>query len=690
MVNNLQNKAKWFNLIPNYIRHFVYFNVSQVRLLGSALELDFVGAPLLQNQVLKRVLNHALVFLVSFLIVCNSGAALGQTPEQTSGQTSGQIPRGSVELPLSLRQLETNLTDLNNLLSPNSSGIARAVIWLDGRQLFTIAAPAITEQSQQSETMSPVESRVEIIQERLRQVVNRGFEPDSLQVTAETDPTSRQPVIFMRYRPLQEVSESTDADQSDPQSDPNQSDPNQSNQSNNDELTTDELMTVTALDAEANGTNLQTQAKEISEVVERALLRAQQERQPRFLQQQGLWAAAILLAVGLGSSAVTRWQQHLHRERRGLAQSTLSSATLADPGNAEAEPQITTALLQQRAVNQQKQRANDVKRRLLQIVQMFLWSGGFVLLIGLFPYTRWLRPLIATWVQIPIRVLIVVLVTYLAIRMSETVIDRLFWALQSSTSLASSTPRLILRFTTFSRVAKSIAVIVLGTVGLMVAVAALGITINPGLITFAGIAGVGISLASQNLIKDVINGFLILLEDQYGVGDVVKIGEMSGFVENMNLRITQLRSSEGHLITVPNSSITVVQNLSKEWSRVDISVSVAYEADLDQALAVIDQVAQTLSTAPNWRDLILETPQMLGVENLDSAGATVRLWIKTQPLKQWEVAREYRRRLKLAFDRAGISIGVPQQSLWLSNADMEEAGVRLEHPNSQPPKPPVT
>lgn len=101
----------------------------------------------------------------------------------------------------------------------------------------------------------------------------------------------------------------------------------------------------------------------------------------------------------------------------------------------------------------------------------------------------------------------------------------------------------------------------------------------------------------------------------------------------------------------------------------DLSISVAYESDLDQALSVIRQVAQSMSQDADWQELILDEPQVLGVENLDETGATVRLWIKTQPLKQWEVAREYRRRLKLAFDRAGISIGIPKQSLWLSNAD---------------------
>ncbi len=572
----------------------------------------------------------------------------GRAWAQSPAPASGALP--------SLQQLETNLSNINSLFDLDSSEIARGIIWLDGRRLFTIATPALPSDGKQVQGMSPIESRVAIIENRLRQIVEQGFDPDSLSVETTTDSNSRQPVIFVQY----------DRDGT---------------------TNRDELMTITTLDAEINGTNAQDRAEEISRIIEAALLRADNERQPGFLQQQALWAAAILLLVGGLSLIVTSWQRRLQQERQGLAAQSRSASSELSISQA---PESTTILLQQKTANQQRQRFNDIKRRLFQLLQLLLWGGGLVLILGLFPQIRWLRPLVLSWVQIPVRLLVIVLLTYLAIRLSEALIDHLFWALQSGTSLAADTSqRLILRFTTFSRVAKSIAVLVLGSVGLMIAVAAIGISINPGVLTFAGIAGVGVSLASQNLIKDVINGFLILLEDQYGVGDVVMIGEMSGLVENMNLRITQLRSSQGHLITIPNSSISVVQNLSKEWSRVDLNISVAYESDIDQALAVIDRVAQTLSTDPVWRELILEKPQLLGVENLDYAGATVRLWIKTQPLKQWEVAREYRRRLKLAFDQAGISVGVPQQALWFNNSADADLPERSEFsPSERPDLPP--
>jgi small conductance mechanosensitive channel len=199
-----------------------------------------------------------------------------------------------------------------------------------------------------------------------------------------------------------------------------------------------------------------------------------------------------------------------------------------------------------------------------------------------------------------------------------------------------------------------------------VTLAIIGINLTP-LLAGAGIAGLALSLGAQNAIKDTINGFFILLEDQYAVGDVVIIQQMCGFVERMNLRITQLRGMDGSVITIPNGAIAIVENLSKEWSRVDLSVEVGFETNVDHALAVVNQVSEYLYYDRNWRPLMLESPQVLGVDQISHSGIIIRIWIKTQPMQQWSVARELRRRLKNRFDREGIRIGIPQQSLWFEN-----------------------
>ncbi len=229
--------------------------------------------------------------------------------------------------------------------------------------------------------------------------------------------------------------------------------------------------------------------------------------------------------------------------------------------------------------------------------------------------------------------------------------------------------RMELRVSTFSGVTKSIITGIWLVVGILLSLLSLGIDIVP-LLAGAGLIGVAVSLASQSLIKDAINGFLIIFEDQYALGDVIAVGDVGGLVENLNLRITQLRDAEGRLITIPNSEIKVVANLSSRWSRADLTIPVAYENNIDDAMELIKQVGSQMNQDPLWKRQILEMPQVLGIDNFGDRGLMIRVWIKTLPLKQWEVGREFRRRLKIAFDQAGFSIPVPQQGIWLNEGQL--------------------
>ena len=226
--------------------------------------------------------------------------------------------------------------------------------------------------------------------------------------------------------------------------------------------------------------------------------------------------------------------------------------------------------------------------------------------------------------------------------------------------------RLQLRVSTISGVAKSIVTFLWLGVGILLGLTALGIDIIP-LLAGVSLIGVALSLASQSLIKDAINGFLIIMEDQYALGDVLTVGDVGRLVENLNLRITQVRDAEGRLITIPNSEVKIVANLSSRWSRADLNIPVAYQTDIDQALKLIETVGLDMDKDAVWEHQIIEPPDVLGIENFGERGLIIRVWIKTQPLKQWVVAREYRRRLKVAFDKAGISIPIPQQSVWLNS-----------------------
>lgn len=503
-------------------------------------------------------------------------------------------------------------------LGSSSSNVATADVRLDGRKLFTIAAPAVQSNGNQPQGTPPIRDRVNGIESTLAQVVTEKTGPERSQVRTETDPKSGLPVIYIgdRY-----------------------------------------LMTVTTLDAQIQGQDPQRWATDLTQTIQNAIATARQERQPESLVKQAFIGVQILIVALLASWVVAIAQKRLQRQRHQL-----SVPTEAIAASTSSSPEPTTAITAVQAQMNQRQQRNlrDAQGRLLQVLQVAIWGGSIFVVLGLFAYTRELQALIVSG---PVKILGIALLTYVAIRLGDVLIDRFFSAIAPDELIAPDTSRrLALRITTFSRVLRSLVGIILIGIGILAALSALGVDLAP-VIAGAGILGLAVSFASQNLIKDMINGMLILSEDQYAVGDVIQVGKVSGLVESMNLRITQLRNEEGRLITIPNSSITVVENLSKDWSRVNLAITIAYDAAVDRAIDVIRRVGDIMVHDPQWQDKIPETPEVLGVDEIGDAGITIRVWIKTEPLQQWKVAREFRRRLKIALDQEGIAIGVPQQAL---------------------------
>ncbi|XGV94609.1 MAG: mechanosensitive ion channel family protein [Leptolyngbya sp. BL-A-14] len=512
----------------------------------------------------------------------------------------------------------------------NASTVTTADVTLDGRSLFTIAAPSLsTQPGNQSSPTPPIKERVKKIEATLNQVAESNTDPKTITVTSAVDESSRLPVISIGDR---------------------------------------WLMTVTTLDAQLQGQDPEQRATELTQTIKDALVIARQERQPQALIKQGSLAGQIALSVVVVSGLLALVQRWLKAQRQRLiTQATTASeaAPHSDPTSHEAMTAVQDQIDQRRHRN-----LNDIQRRLLQVIQICLWVGGIFAILGLFPYTRWVQSLVLSG---PLKILGVIASTYLLIRVSDVLIDRSFSVLTTNELLSPDTSqRLALRITTFSRVLRSVVATLWISTGVFVALSIVGVELGP-VLAGAGILGLAISFASQNLIKDIINGLLILWEDQYAVGDVIQIGKASGLVETLNLRITQLRNSEGRLITIPNSSIAVVENLSKDWSRVDLGITIAYDANVDRAIAVVKQVGEDMTSDPAWRTKIPEPPDVLGVDEISNDGITLRVWIKTLPLQQWNVAREFRRRLKYALDQEGIAIGLPQQSLWFrSSTDLPQ------------------
>ncbi len=211
------------------------------------------------------------------------------------------------------------------------------------------------------------------------------------------------------------------------------------------------------------------------------------------------------------------------------------------------------------------------------------------------------------------------------------------------------------RTETMGSLLKSIATgLIFAVVGVTV-LSKLGIDIAP-IIASAGIVGVALGFGAQNLVKDFLSGIFMILEDQYGVGDTVDLGEATGTVEAVSLRVTRLRDVNGTVWYVRNGEILRVGNQSQNWARTVLDVTVSYEADLDKVQEILQDVATSTYEEPQFHDVIIEAPEVWGVERFDKDGVVVRVVLKTAPAQQWLVARAMRRRIKSEFDRAGIKI----------------------------------
>lgn len=179
------------------------------------------------------------------------------------------------------------------------------------------------------------------------------------------------------------------------------------------------------------------------------------------------------------------------------------------------------------------------------------------------------------------------------------------------------------------------------------------------LLASAGVAGLAIGFGAQTLVKDVINGFFILMENQYEVGDVVRIGGITGTVENMTLRKTLLRDDQGALSTIPNSSITLVSNLTRDWAQVALHVNVAYSEKSDRIIELLTQIGQDVRNDPQWSDVLVSDPQVPGIDKVSGDTIDYLMLVKTRPGTQYALTRELRKRIKECFDKNNIKPGGP-------------------------------
>jgi small conductance mechanosensitive channel len=197
---------------------------------------------------------------------------------------------------------------------------------------------------------------------------------------------------------------------------------------------------------------------------------------------------------------------------------------------------------------------------------------------------------------------------------------------------------------------------IIGIVAILTALPEFGFNITP-VAAAAGLASLAIGFGAQHVVRDFINGFFTILEDQYVVGDVVRIGDVVGRVEHMTLRRTVVRDPQGAVVTIPNGEITKVANLSRDWGQLFLDATVAVDQPLDEALNALEDVATEFRADPSWSPMLLDGPRVLGVESLAPNGTTVRLQVRTAPTRQDDVARELRRRIQIELAGRGIQLG---------------------------------
>ena len=316
--------------------------------------------------------------------------------------------------------------------------------------------------------------------------------------------------------------------------------------------------------------------------------------------------------------------------------------------------------LQEQTLIKQKRNFCQLFLRLMLILEMLLLAVSLSIIVFIFRPTRFLSIYL-----VQETVILIFLWTGLTLidKFASFAVDYCLNRWATEAQLANSTSnRYTLRANTYSTVLKRNTTFFTTILGLYLSIWLLGF--NPAVLASAGVAAVAVAFLSRSLLEDALSGIIILSTDRYALGDVVDFGGgMVGAVEDITLFITSLRNLDGQLISIPNRKIESVINNTKNWSRVNFTIRIAWHEDINQAIEVMTQVAAKMQSEPLWEEKFLEPVEILGVDELSNEGILIRLLIKTQPSQQWSVGREFRLRVKQALDEAGIAVALPHQKI---------------------------
>ena len=272
--------------------------------------------------------------------------------------------------------------------------------------------------------------------------------------------------------------------------------------------------------------------------------------------------------------------------------------------------------------------------------------------------TVWIAPAMSV-----LRVLVIILIAWIAIR----ILQRAIGGFRLRLMARMTDPNNVQRAETLGRVFRYVVAAVVGGIALMLILGELGVSMAP-LLGASGVIGLAIGFGSQSLVKDFFSGFFILFEDQIRKGDIVKVGDLAGLVEDVTLRHVRLRDYDGNVHFVPNNLISTVTNMSRLYAWAVVDVGVAYREDVDECLDVMREVGADLCDDPDFKTKILDPLEIAGVERWDDSAVILRCRFRVAPLQQWTVRREYLRRLKRTFDQRGIEIPYPHMTVYAGQA----------------------
>ncbi|NJO39775.1 MAG: mechanosensitive ion channel family protein [Cyanobacteria bacterium RU_5_0] len=529
---------------------------------------------------------------------------------------------------------------------------------LDGRTLFTIASPTVDYRSTDASSPSQsVEERAKEVHDRLWLAMTRFKDPQSLVV--DVFRLNNVTIVGARDdkfpRPLV-------------------------------------LVSVTDLDADFNGKPIDELATEWRDILKQEAQAGVELFSGDTLSSHlgrmvptvvGLLAATgIILLIRHG---VSRRQKILRQRKQVLSESTASDerSELQSDRTTDSQQNTPQSSPREQLTQQRTQFLQRLKQTfsleqqlgLLGLMRWFLlwllillWYSGIIKVVSSIPVLLAYRKFV---IGIPITLLGIWFFIGLTIRISHHLINLLQVTSETHHFVdfidLGDAQRRKLRTSTITGAIKDLATVLIATTGFLLGLKVSGISTG-SVLAIGGLLGLAVSFGSQSLVKDVVNGILILVEDQYAIGDVIDLGRASGVVENLTLRITQLRSADGELITIPNSTITEVKNLTRSWSRVNFRIDVAYQTDPEKALSLLREVVQELYDDPEWHDKIPAPPEVLGIDSISHSGMTITIWIQTVPLEQWSVGREFRLRVRKALEANGIEIGMPRQTYVLESS----------------------